>query len=483
MLLASDPPLQTMRCIGCRNWEALMLTKENDIRVIWDNYGLPLPSNGAVILAPFNYSARQLLFDHSETVFNWFRVATLPPADHLKPDLPLPQPVHFTNGTTVLGFLREFPDSLPLPGKPWAAHMLWRVDNPETEYYKLFVHLVDRSGIKAQVDPPATLPGQQNTGELVLSPLEFQVATDLPTTGPLFLRFGMYNDTGQAEVIAATVDHPDLLQIRGSSRPLATMRSGLELDNFSTQPTLIQGPPLHVVATWRTPSQGTINETLRLNWQLDSPDNLPVFKQITHLLPKTEIKNLPANLFITENYSFRVPTNLEPGKHRLTLNVSESIGDSPVQIFSEYIDIIPRERVFQLPQMQTNFGATFASQISLAGYDLHYSNQVLTVKLHWQALGQIPLDYTYFIHVWDKNEMVAQADAMPASYQYPTSWWAAHEVFTDTIELDLGISHPDEISVTVGLYNAETGARLPVVLGDGSVSSDEWATLLPLAVD
>ena len=96
------------------------------------------------------------------------------------------------------------------------------------------------------------------------------------------------------------------------------------------------------------------------------------------------------------------------------------------------------------------------------------------------ALGQISVDYKYFVHVWSDSEVVAQLDAMPDSYRYPTSWWAPDEVFSDTVELDLTDAGPDEITVTLGLYNAETGQRLPIITANGSASSKDWVTLLPV---
>jgi hypothetical protein len=484
LLLASDPPLQTMRCIGCRNWEALMLTKKDDLRVIWDDYGLPLPRNGAVLLAPFNYSARPFVFSGGENVFTWFSVASLPSADHFKPDLPLPQPVHFSNGATVLGFLRETPNSAPVPAKLWAVHMLWRVDTPEPECFKLFAHLVDANGVKyAQVDPPGMLPGQQHTGEHVLSQLVFQVDESLPASGPLFVHFGMYNDTGQADVTSTTVEQPDLVQIRGSNKPLARMGNGLELDSFTTQHKLQQGPPLNITAIWHTPPEGTNPEPLRLNWQLESPDNLLVFERTTELLPQVDRNNLPGNLFIAGKYNLRIPTEIVPGKHRLTLQVIDSTDYSSALRFVDHIDIMPRDRNFDLPPMQNTLSATFSDKIRLAGYDVEQGDRALTLTLHWQALDRLPVDYKYFIHVWSGDEIIAQADAMPDSYRYPTSWWAPHEVFSDTVKVELGDSGPREVLITVGLYEAVTGARLPVVTTGAPGSPDNWATLRTLTLD
>ena len=481
MILASDPPLQTDLCVNCRNWEALMFTKEHDIRVLWDEYGVPIPRNGAILLAPFNYSARPLVFSGGDTIFTWYRVAQLPPAEHFKPNLPLLQPVHFSNGATVLGFLRNNENNMPAPGTTWVTHMLWRVDNPNPEYYKLFAHLIDNNGVRAQVDPPGMIPGQQYAGEHILSQLEFQIADDLPPSGPLFIRFGMYNQNGHADIIDATVEYPDQVQIRGSNKTLVELGNGLLLDSFTMKKNLPQGPPLNIQATWLTPKEGARAEQLRLNWQLESPDNFLIFDQTTDLLPTSHIDHLPGNMLITANYALRIPTDLLPGRHRLSVTLTDSTKHSPELHFTDFIDITPRRRQFHPPTMQNSLRVTFADQIRLSGYDFEHSDEKLKLTLHWHALGQIPVDYKYFIHVSRDGEVVTQLDAMPDYYRYPTSWWAQHEFFSDTVELELSNTNAEEIRVTLGLYNAQTGQRLSIVTADGSKLSTDSITLLPVA--
>jgi hypothetical protein len=133
--------------------------------------------------------------------------------------------------------------------------------------------------------------------------------------------------------------------------------------------------------------------------------------------------------------------------------------------------------------MQNTLGATFADQIRLAGYDVEQGDRALTLTLHWQALGQIPVDYKYFVHLWSKGEVVAQADAMPDLYRYPTSWWAPDEIFSDSVVVKLGDLGPGEILITVGLYEATTGVRLPVVTTGVPASPNDWATLRQLTLE
>ena len=463
IILASDPPLQTMKCVGCRNWEALMLTKETDIRVIWDQHGVPVPDNGAVLLTPFNYSERSLIFSERKNIFTWFSIASLPPPDYFKPDLPLAQPVQLANGATVLGFLLNTPHSMPLPDKTWTIYMLWRLDTEHPQPHKLSVQLVDANGTKySQVDPPGILESQQYPGEHILSKLDLHIHKDLPRSGPLFLRFGMYNSDGHTDVVGTELNNPDLIQFRGNDTPLARLENGLQIDSFSSQDTLSQGPPLTATITWKTPAQGTNLKPLSLNWQLHTEDHAISFNHSTNLTPDSLITQLPGNIFLKETYLLRLPTTQAPGKYRLILIANDSTGDSPIPIFTHHLQITPRKRNFDIPPMQNTVNKTFADQIALLGYDIEHGDNEMTLVLHWNALSQIPIDYKYFVHLWRKDYMVAQLDAMPNAYGYPTSWWAPDEIFSDHVVIDLADIDPGELKITTGLYDPLTEDRLPV---------------------
>jgi hypothetical protein len=340
--------------------------------------------------------------------------------------------------------------------------MLWRVDTPEPEYYKLFVHLVDSNGILSQVDIPGLIPRQQRAGEHVLSQLDFQIPERLTASEPLFLRFGMYNDDSRAVVTGTTRELPDLLQIRGREQPVAITKNGLVLNDISTQGRIKQGPPLTATVTWHTPPGGTMTGLLSTNWRLKSSDNILVFEQRNEVMPNTQLDRLPGNLMVTEKHILRIPTDLTPGKYRIEFYVIDTAERSSELYFTDYIDVMLRPRKFELPPMRHILEANFADQINLAGYSIEQTDRALTLVLHWQALRQILDDYKYFVHVWSENEIVAQADAMPDAYRYPTSWWAPNEVFSDTVTLDLDNIDPAHTTVAVGLYNPANGQRLPI---------------------
>jgi 4-amino-4-deoxy-L-arabinose transferase-like glycosyltransferase len=484
ILLASDPPLQTLQCVGCRHWEALMLTKSNSTRVIWDGDGVPLPANGALLLAPFNYSTRPLLFSDNDTIFTWFAIANLPSSDQFRPDLPLAQPAHFSNGVTVLGFLREVPNSMPSSEKPWTIHMLWWTDMSNSAKNKLSVQLIDSNGTKyGQVDQPGITANQQQPGEHILSQLDFQISQDMPDSGPLYLRFNMYNDVGQSEIVDATIANPNMLQFRRSAVPLASMPNDLDLDSFSMDSTLTQGQPLNVTANWKTLHEYPNLDSLKIKWKLETDDDTVMFDQITNLLTQSSLTTLPSNTFVKEQYTLRIPTDLLRGKYRLTLHVSDLSNSTSLLTYSDYLTITPRKRAFAVPKMLHPVNAIFGATIELAGYDINYDDSSLHLTLHWQALGQIDSDYKYFVHLWDNDKLVAQIDTMPDSYQYPTSWWAPNEVYSDTVEIDISHLKSGQYNLSAGVYDFATNNRLSISEGMNSDTSSDIIKLLPVVLE
>ncbi len=113
------------------------------------------------------------------------------------------------------------------------------------------------------------------------------------------------------------------------------------------------------------------------------------------------------------------------------------------------------------------------SKLRLLGYDLSAAPGEIT--LYWKAIEPTDVDYTVFVHLLDaQGKTVAQADSPPQSGSYPTSWWSAAEVIEDTHSVppeSIESLLPGPYTFSVGLYNLDTGERLPVTL-DGQPQGD-----------
>ena len=89
------------------------------------------------------------------------------------------------------------------------------------------------------------------------------------------------------------------------------------------------------------------------------------------------------------------------------------------------------------------------------------------------------MDYTVFVHLLRADgEFVAAFDAKPLGGLYPTSVWEPGELIADARELALDVP-PGDYLLQSGLYELESGARLPVTgaatAGDGVITLASFA--------
>jgi hypothetical protein len=135
-------------------------------------------------------------------------------------------------------------------------------------------------------------------------------------------------------------------------------------------------------------------------------------------------------------------------------------------------------------------GHRFGDEIRLVGYSLDVSavasGAPARLVLYWQALGEIEIEYTVFVHALDASgQLVAQWDAMPRGNEYPTTHWLAGRVVDDPHRLVL----PPDLEagayrLAVGLYFWQTGERLPIERLDGTLVPDGALYLdPPLEID
>lgn len=113
---------------------------------------------------------------------------------------------------------------------------------------------------------------------------------------------------------------------------------------------------------------------------------------------------------------------------------------------------------------------TFADKIQLLGWSVQSTSNQVKVTLVWQALAEVSLAYTAYVHLLDGDgEIVAQLDRQPQGY--PTSDWRPGEVVVDTYTIDL----PDDrtsgsFSLRTGFYDLATLAGL----GDTAVLTESF---------
>ena len=94
------------------------------------------------------------------------------------------------------------------------------------------------------------------------------------------------------------------------------------------------------------------------------------------------------------------------------------------------------------------------------------------LTLFWQGLLPMNTDYAVFVHVVDGAGAIwAQCDSMPMGGEKPTSTWTPGEIIEDEYQMAIDVEGPREgYSVQLGLYDPDTGGRLPLADGGTAVT-------------
>jgi hypothetical protein len=101
------------------------------------------------------------------------------------------------------------------------------------------------------------------------------------------------------------------------------------------------------------------------------------------------------------------------------------------------------------------------------------------ITLTWQAGGPTTRNWKVFVHIFDTAGVKrTQEDGYPMDGQALSSSWQANEVIVDVHNVPLPADLPDgDYTVRLGLYDEETGERLPCGGGDSIILAQ------PLKVD
>jgi hypothetical protein len=138
---------------------------------------------------------------------------------------------------------------------------------------------------------------------------------------------------------------------------------------------------------------------------------------------------------------------------------------------------IVRATATRPPTPQHPLEANLDNQVRLLGYDLEgqfVAGDTLHLSLFWEALSHPKKDYTVFVHlVGEDGQIWAQQDSQPVTGYYPTSRWTEGEFVRDQYRLTIQEGAPAGLyTLQVGMYDANTSQRLPVLDEKGSPVGD-----------
>jgi mannosyltransferase len=178
---------------------------------------------------------------------------------------------------------------------------------------------------------------------------------------------------------------------------------------------------------------------------------------------------------------FRLPIQTEPGEARLAVQLVDQEGvplGSPVDLTA--IQVLPTDRVYTSPQPEVSRRMNLDEKTLLLGADLAPEpvavGGMLRVTLYWQALVELDIPYTVFVHLLDtQGRVVTGRDGEPVFGTRPTTGWVPGEFITDPHDVPIpGDLPPGEYVIEVGLYDAGAPGkpRLPIRGQDGQVETD-----------
>jgi hypothetical protein len=179
---------------------------------------------------------------------------------------------------------------------------------------------------------------------------------------------------------------------------------------------------------------------------------------------------------VGERYALPLDPALPAGDRSLAIQVADVASgeelDTQAYGFTLGADAAPLAPV--LADIPYPVDVAFGDSMWLLGYDKHQESGRLLLDLYWQVLRTMGTNYKVFVHLIRPSDgaIVAQQDAMPRGWSYPTSLWSRQETFVDRVDLDIGGVAPGEYQLALGVYRPETG-RLPAVDAERSRIPDD----------
>jgi hypothetical protein len=121
--------------------------------------------------------------------------------------------------------------------------------------------------------------------------------------------------------------------------------------------------------------------------------------------------------------------------------------------------------------------ADFGGQVRLLGYTLSNPivrpGSIVRLTLYWCATAHVDRDYSLFVHVLHQGwTLVTQSDHLVGG-SYPSSLWLPGEVVVETTYLHIPSTiTPGEYPIAIGLYQWQTGERLPALVEGQRLDAD-----------
>ncbi len=255
--------------------------------------------------------------------------------------------------------------------------------------------------------------------------------------------------------------------------------ANVALINVELPDAVIEGEDITFQATWEATAAPTTD--VWATWTLLTSEGKLVTEIDRPLAPGSHTSEWPPQTWVKDPVHLDLPATLPAGDYPLQLKLHAETTATPMVTCTlpQGITISPRPRTFEAPDLPHEQRVSFGDKIQLLGYNLDQQADVIKLTVWWQAQRSPARDYKRFVHLYDPatEKIIAQDDAMPRAWAYPTSLWAANEVVSETISLATAGISAGEYRLAVGWYDPEAVTRLPALDSAGQPLPADRAVL------
>ncbi len=253
----------------------------------------------------------------------------------------------------------------------------------------------------------------------------------------------------------------------GEVESQATQVEGLGILAYNEIPeTLSQAEEVELVVKWVADAELLNDYNVCFSFKDESGQSRQEICEPLSLRLPTSQWQIPEIRY--EAYNLQISPYLESGDYSIEASVNSSEeADRGHEIVLGEIGYFAQPRTFGAADInpKTTYDIIWDDSIALADYDVTGTDStILHLDVRWHALKRPTESYKVFAHVRKagSGEIVSQADTIPRNWTYPTDWWEANEIITDTLSIPLNDLGPGPFELWLGFYNEESGERLPL---------------------
>jgi len=447
-----------------------------------------------------------------EEVFRGYKVLTyqLPSAEitFTLPQEPIRTEANFGDRLILQGYAhgptfyegRTAQAGTPSGKETWLL-LRWQVKEPMRENYNVSITLRDQKGhLAGQTDRPLMsnehrYTSQWQVGQMVTT---YHLLPSLPATPPgeYHIEMGVYEPQtmeGLALLDEALAPHgwTFALEPLKITKPLqpptvepsvdmadagADLAPGIRLVGYDLdRERLSPGETLHLTLYWET--VGQVEEEYTVLLQLRDAQGFIWAKQEE----QPTSGNWPTSRWEVGDlwrdwHDLAVAADLPSGEYHLIIALKKEEVEGEIDLGMVKVEGRPRQ--FAPPPIEDPLVAQLGESVKFLGYQLSAETvkpgETLHLTLYWQALAEMSASYTVFTHLLDKdNHIWGQKDSLPGDGTLPTTGWVEGEFIADEYDIVVKPETPTgEYMLEIGMYEAATGQRLPVVDERGETLGD-----------